>query len=69
MDFVPEPKSEEEQRDYKPKPGNLIQYYMTGVNQPVLFNGVQVIQRKVSKKVFEPPLSAQTFKIPDIPAG
>jgi hypothetical protein len=68
MDFVPEPKSEKEQRDYKPKPGNLIQYYMRGANQPVLFNGVQVIQKEVMKNVFEPPLSAKTFRIPDIPA-
>ncbi|KAE9970475.1 hypothetical protein BLS_004896 [Venturia inaequalis] len=68
MDFVPEPESEEEVKNYDPKPGNLIQYYMRGINQPVLFNGVQVVQKEALKDIFEPPMSADTFGIPHIPA-
>lgn len=67
MGFVPEPKSEEELKNYEPKPGNLIQYYMRGVNQPVFFNGVQVVQREISKDTYGPPMSADTFKIPYMP--
>lgn len=45
-----------------PAPGNLIPYYFKGVNQPVLFNGIQVIQQSS-----KPPLSAETFQVPNIP--
>lgn len=67
MGFVQEPKSKEELEKYDPKPGDLIQYYMRGVNQPVLFNGIQVIQKETSENKFEPSMSADTFKIPSIP--
>jgi hypothetical protein len=68
MGFVREPNSKELE-NYNPKPGDLIQYYMRGVNQPLLFNGVQVIQKEVAKDEYEPPMSAGTFDIPNIPAG
>ena len=40
-----------------PEPGNLIPYYWKGVNQPVLFNGIKVIQQNS-----KPPLSAASIQ-------
>jgi hypothetical protein len=53
-----------------PETGDLRPYYFRGPNQPVLYNGIQVVQQgsgPVNQTVYNPPLSANTFKVPDIP--
>lgn len=49
-------------KNQTPKPGDLIPYYFSGVNQPALYNGIQVVP-----KDNEPKLSAKTFQVPDLP--
>ncbi|KAI8941969.1 hypothetical protein NX059_000079 [Plenodomus lindquistii] len=45
----------------RPQPGDLIPYHYKGVNQPALYNGVQVVQ-----KDGKPALSGNTFRIPKL---
>ena len=45
-----------------PQVGNLIPCNVVGVNQPYLFNGVQVVPRDG-----DPVLSTATFNVPGIP--
>jgi hypothetical protein len=51
-----------------PAAGDLIPYYFRGTNQPVLYNGIQVIQQEgpivEEEQTYIPPLSAQTFSVP-----
>lgn len=61
MKYVPDPKTN------PPSPGDLIPYYFRGLNQPVLYNGIQVVQQPVTNNgetTYQPPLSAQTFNVP-----
>lgn len=61
MKYVADPKTQ------TPNPGDLIPYYFRGVNQPALYNGIQVVQQPVTNNsvtTYQPPLSAQTFNVP-----
>ena len=55
----------------KPKAGDLIPYYMRGNEQPVLFNGVHIVQTKSQddkgNEIWIPPLSADELKVPCLP--
>lgn len=47
-----------------PKAGDLIPYFFSGKNQPALYNGVQVVPQEG-----KPIMSAETFKVPDLPVA
>ena len=45
-----------------PKPGNLIPYYLDGPNTPLLYNDIQVVQKKDQGGKKE-TISGKTFEI------